>query len=185
MWSKIASLLSGGTVEAISRGVATFTGDKVQREENQHDEAMALRDQVAAEAAAAATRGSWWDSFVDGLNRLVRPTFTFGLAALFGWCVVDPEAFSAAMTALQLVPDPLWIIAGTVLSFWFGDRVLKGVRAPKMDAAKVRTVVEAVNTIRQAESRGEPVDFEINVVPLPDNTPAIDALRAKREIKTS
>ena len=126
MWGFLTSLFSAGTGAVINAGAdavaRTITGDKVQQEHNAHEEQTALRAQYAAEVSAASGFGrTRWDSFVDGLNRLVRPTFTFGVIYLFWLAVQDPREFSIVMTALQLVPMELWTLLGLIVGFWFGS----------------------------------------------------------------
>lgn len=56
-----------------------------------------------------------FDSFVDGMNRLVRPIVTYGLlAAVLGFLEVPAE-----------VNDNIWTPLTVVLAFWFGGRLLK------------------------------------------------------------
>lgn len=149
-----------------------FIGDKLlprvlnnkdQVEDNRHKETVAFEERVSAEAMASAGRTTWWDSFVDGLNRLVRPLFTFGTAGLFAWAIMDPIKFTASMTALALVPEPLWIIMGTIVAFWFGQRMVEGMKAPKIDPAQVSAVVNQINEINKLslpETKPEPVSEE-------------------------
>lgn len=62
-----------------------------------------------------ASHNTKFDSFVDGMNRLVRPVVTYGLlAAVFGLFEV-PETIN----------DNLWTPLTVVLAFWFGGRLLK------------------------------------------------------------
>lgn len=166
MIKTLVSFLAGGGAQAIARGVATFTGDKVQREANAHDEQMALRHQAAAEwAAPERTHG--WNAFVDGVNRLVRPLFTFGTIGLFVWASADPITFSATMTALALVPEPLWIILGTIVVFWFGGRALQGMRAPTVDPQRVSTVLAAAREIENFRARDSRTVYD-SVPPISD-----------------
>src|SRR3954471_4285756 len=79
-------------------------GNKDAKEQNIATEQQAVLEQYAAEFQGPERLG-WWNSFVDGLNRLVRPSMTFGTIGLFVWCAVDPISFTVAMTALQAVPD--------------------------------------------------------------------------------
>lgn len=113
-------------------------------EKNINAENVALRAAVQAESARAPS--TWWDSLVDGINRLVRPLFTFGVLALFVWACIEPVSFSAAMTALQLIPENLWLIMGTIIVFWFGDRMLK---LSSSGGKTVSQVADVVNQIRQ------------------------------------
>jgi len=144
------------------------SADLVER--NASAEHLALRSAVAAEAARQPT--TWWDSLVDGLNRLVRPLFTFGTLGLFVWACIEPISFSASMTALQLVPENLWIILGTVVVFWFGDRMLglsaKGGKAPAQ-------VAQVIAQMREIES------LQKNTQDAPQPAPAQQVDQTRRE----
>ena len=65
---------------------------------------------------------SWFDSFVNGLNRLPRPGMTIGILGLFSYAMVDPPGFAIRMEGLNEVPEPLWWLLGAVVSFYFGAR---------------------------------------------------------------
>ena len=67
-------------------------------------------------------RRSWFDQFMDGLNRLPRPALALGTLALFISAMVDPLWFAARMQGIALVPDPLWWLLGVIVSFYFGAR---------------------------------------------------------------
>ena len=70
----------------------------------------------------AHDRKGWFDRFVDGLNRLPRPMLALSVFALFGSAMFDPIWFAERMQGLALVPDPLWLLAGTIVAFYFGGR---------------------------------------------------------------
>jgi len=55
-----------------------------------------------------------WDSFVDGINRLIRPAVTVYLGLVIGGIVPVP----------QNLPDPVWNLSMITLTFWFGGRLL-------------------------------------------------------------
>ena len=65
---------------------------------------------------------TWFDSLVNGLNRLPRPGMTLGVLGLFAYAMVEPEGFSMRMEGLNLVPEPLWWLLGAIVSFYFGAR---------------------------------------------------------------
>ncbi|MDF3606188.1 holin family protein [Paracoccus sp. DMF-8] len=67
-------------------------------------------------------RGGWFDSFVNGLNRLPRPVLTMGTLGLFVYAMTEPEGFGLRMENLNLVPEPLWWLLGAIISFYFGAR---------------------------------------------------------------
>jgi hypothetical protein len=92
-------------------------------------EAEAQRDAVATHAALAqfaaefdGARQGGFDRFVDGLNRLPRPLMAFGVLALFGAAMANPDWFAARMAGIALVPEPLWWLLGAIVSFYFGGR---------------------------------------------------------------
>lgn len=67
-------------------------------------------------------RPGLFDRFVNGLNRLPRPTLAFGIVGLFVYAMVDPVGFAQRMVGLGYVPEPLWWLLGAVVSFYFGAR---------------------------------------------------------------
>lgn len=56
-----------------------------------------------------------FDSFVDGMNRLVRPIVTYGLLA----------AVLGAIDVPSTINENIWTPLTVVLAFWFGGRLLK------------------------------------------------------------
>lgn len=116
---------AGAAVTAVSNaasGVAeVFTQNATRRMEL--DEAAYGRaiDQLGAEFAAAHTCG-WFDSLVNGLNRLPRPMLTIGTLALFVYAMAEPVGFGLRMQNLDLIPEPLWWLLGAIISFYFGAR---------------------------------------------------------------
>ena len=101
----------------------TFVGSKQERDQQNHDEFQTVQSSYQAEYS---NTGGIFNSLVDGINRLVRPFFTFGTIALFIWAVIDATAFIDAMGALKTVPIELWTIEGTIIAFWFGSKSIFG-----------------------------------------------------------
>ena len=79
-------------------------------------------NEFGAEFAAPAS--SWFDVFVNGLNRLPRPMLALGTLGLFVYAMPAPAGFSLRMQGLALVPEPLWWLLGAIVSFYFGAREL-------------------------------------------------------------
>lgn len=80
-------------------------------EQNAGDES-----QNSARAMQLPTHGTWFDSLVDGLNRLVRPVVTY-------WIVGGLVGFWR-LPSLGSVDPIMMNIVWTVLTFWFGSRML-------------------------------------------------------------
>ncbi len=148
----LMKILTGGLINSVVGGLKVLFGDRSARESAAADDISALREQFAAEFTGPERQGVW-NAFVDGLNRLVRPLFTFGTLALFIWAVRDPVEFAVAMTALQAVPEALWIIMGSIVVFWFGGRALEGMKAPTMSVGAMR---ELVNNLEHMKRIGSP-----------------------------
>lgn len=120
MIDKLIGLFGGNLLGGVKDIYTAVAGDRSARDAAAHDEQMSLYAQFAAEFGHGTT---WWDSFIDGLNRLPRPFMTFGVIGLFVWAVVDPPAFGTAMLELAKVPEMLWWILLTIVAFWFGGKV--------------------------------------------------------------
>lgn len=62
---------------------------------------------------------SAFNAIIDGINRLPRPGITLWVfGVLVGWWDIPPILLSAS------VPPMFWNIAWTVITFWFGSRVI-------------------------------------------------------------
>ncbi len=149
-------LLTGGLITSVVGGLKVLFGDRAARETAGADDQAALRAQFAAEFTGPERVGLR-NSLVDGLNRLVRPIFTFGTLSLFVWAVRDPTEFAIAMTALQAVPEALWIIMGTIVVFWFGGRALEGLKAPTMSVASMRELITNLEQMKQLSKPAVPM----------------------------
>lgn len=138
---KVGSWLAGGVIESAGKVATdvgrTYFGDKTEKEQHVSAEQIAVLNQYAAEFAARQQR-TWWDSFVDGVNRLVRPGLALGAQAAFIWVFVDPVSFAECMQALQLVPEMLWYLWLTIFGFFFGGRIIE--QAPKTWKVEPRAI---------------------------------------------
>ena len=157
----IGGIFGGGGSKLIdSTGglLATLLGDKKSEVELASEEQRTVLSNYAAEFGFQNNR-TWWDSLVDGINRLVRPLFTFGLAYLFGYCVYDPISFAAAMNALQLIPEMLWYMMIAIVAFWFGGKYLQDHRKPKqITPADLAVILDGVHKIEEMKQREQPTD---------------------------
>ncbi|MCK5605481.1 hypothetical protein KAR91_26550 [Candidatus Pacearchaeota archaeon] len=109
-------------IPVIGEVVKTIFGSKLERDRFDADAKAATSSQFAAEFGHGR---NWFDSLVDGLNRLPRPVFAFGTIYLFVLCWTSPEKFVAGAVNLELMPQEAWWILGTIVVFFFGGRLNK------------------------------------------------------------
>ncbi len=103
----------------------TILGDQSSRDTAAAAENAAAREAYGKEFSYSATHRTSFDALMDGINRIPRPLMALGSAWLFVWCMVDPDRFSVAMTALQLVPENLWSILMMIAAFYFTSRAIE------------------------------------------------------------
>lgn len=121
MIGKILSFLGGGTLERMSK---IFFGNREAREHNAHSENIAGFEQYAAEFQDKSNR-TWWDSLVDGINRLMRPTGFFSIVAYFVICIVDPEYGALITVPLAQIPELMWYLCFIIFGFLFPSRLIE------------------------------------------------------------
>ncbi len=151
----ISTILAGGAT-ALGRTVQdvteVFRPNANRQMELEHEAFGDALSQYSEEFASPGS--SWFDSAINGLNRLPRPMLALGTLGLFVFSMVDPIGFSARMEGLAYVPDPLWWLLGAIVSFYFGARELHYARrGPK--PARPRPAVPAKRTRRRQESTGD------------------------------
>ena len=85
---------------------------------------MSLEDMKAGDSSQESARGlvlrggsTWFDNLIDGLNRLVRPVLTFWVFGILTGMLGIP-------THLLSIPPMLWNIIWTIVTFWFGSRMV-------------------------------------------------------------
>ena len=109
----------GNAVETVAE---VFTVNKTKEELAVRAQAMASLGQYGVEFAHS--NNGWFDSFINGINRLPRPIMALGTVGLFVFAMANPTDFATRMQGLAYVPDPLWWLLGAVVSFYFGAREL-------------------------------------------------------------
>lgn len=117
----------GGAVRDVAE---VFTASATKQMELSAAAQQAALTEMGAEFSAAGN--SWFDSFINGLNRLPRPFLALGTVGLFVYAMMDPVSFSTRMLGLNAVPEPLWWLLGAVVAFYFGARETHYFRAAKM-----------------------------------------------------
>ena len=123
VFSKLGKILGGTVVDVAEKG-SDIVERWVSSAESKHEMATdidkaieaSVQARVALDATPPGNNRTWFDSLVDGVNRMIRPGVTIGLfGGVFAWWPlpkigdVDPIILS-------------WI--GTVFLFWFGGRAI-------------------------------------------------------------
>ena len=174
------NILFGGAADLVKAGTGVVTaiaGDQAAKDQQLSSEQVALLNQYAAEFVARQQR-SFWDSFVDGVNRLVRPGLALGAQAAFVWAALDPVGFAEVMRVLAIVPDPLWVIWGGIWAFYFTGRIAE--QLPKKwkvepRAAEIAKEVAAERAARrqarEAARQAEPAATPPAALPAPEPRP--------------
>jgi Holin of 3TMs, for gene-transfer release len=155
--------------------VEVFKPNAEQEAARSHVEHMALSaqdlaslQQFTAEFHPRPQR-TWWDSFMDGLNRLPRPLMTLGILGFFVLAPLDPLRFMQIASAYEMMPDGFWALLGIVVAFYFGGRMQvkqqdMAVRKGVLTAA--RELMELKRELGEMAAPGEPAPA------LPDQAPA-------------
>lgn len=91
---------------------------------------------------------TWFDAFVDGLNRMIRPTLVILFVFLVPYMAFTaPAATAAAFEILALLPAEYWFITGSIVLFFFGGRMqakAHELRAQLSESAKALKAVKPV-----------------------------------------
>jgi Holin of 3TMs, for gene-transfer release len=159
--------------------IEVFKPNAEMSAERDHVERMALSEQdlaslqqFAAEFQGRANR-TWWDSMIDGLNRLPRPLITFGILAFFVLAPLEPVKFLEVAKVYQIMPDGFWALLSVVVAFYFGGRMqLKRQDMAVQGGALLvaREILERRRAERAAADRETAHAAPVRGVPAPDTT---------------
>jgi len=123
-WNAIGGIFSGGKELA-----EVFVENKENKGERAHTEVLAdverdraVLGQFSSEFHERSSR-TWWDSFVDGLNRLPRPLLTVAVLSFFVLAPLDPARFLEIAKAYELIPNGYWALLSVIIGFYFGGRM--------------------------------------------------------------
>jgi hypothetical protein len=158
-WNFIGDILKGG------QGVAeVFVENKENKGQRKHDETMADigRDMASlsqfSEEFHRRQNRTWWDSFVDGLNRLPRPLLTIGVLSFFVLAPLNPTKFLEIAKAYELMPAGYWALVSVIIGFYFGGRMQLKAQdmTVKKDAVKAaKELISMKKEFRQLEIEEE------------------------------
>lgn len=112
------------TINAGRKIVTTIFGSKQERDKHDYELDRGAMEQFSAEFMANRQNRTWWDSLIDGVNRLPRPMLISMMVYYFFLSWDDPAEFAKINAGLATVPESMWIILGSIITFLFGAREL-------------------------------------------------------------
>lgn len=143
-WNFIGDIFKGGKeVAEVFKENAENKGQRV------HDETMADigRDMASLQQFGAEfhdrSNRTWWDSFVDGLNRLPRPLLTIAILSFFVLAPLNPARFLEIAKAYELMPPGYWALLSVIIGFYFGGRM----QIKSQDMAIKKDAVQAMKEL--------------------------------------
>jgi hypothetical protein len=147
---------------------------------------LASLDQFAAEFQPRTNR-TWWDSFIDGLNRLPRPVITLGVLAFFVLAPLDPLRFAQIARAYELMPDGFWALLSIIVAFYFGGRMqLKrqdmAIKGGALEVAREVMTLQRAARARDDVQRAEPADDDAPTKPAGHANRVIEAWKQQRAL---
>ena len=114
------SLLSA--IPFIGKALTNWQEGRAAQETNRHAQEMATLNQFASEFGHGRT---WWDSLIDGINRLPRPGIVLLIIAYIVTSWRNPDQFAVINAGLATIPEEMWYLIGIVVTFFFGARELQ------------------------------------------------------------
>lgn len=185
LFSLLFSKAAGGVIEAtgtaINKNIKTWRGDKAEEAAAISDEQLAVLAGAATEFASRPDR-TWWDSLWDGINRAPRPLLVFYILGLMVWPFFDIFGFVSYMRAMETVPETIWVLFLTIVSFYMGSRVISSDLKPaKMSPEQKKLALDIIKEREQVilENR-TPLIVEQPATRKPPPPPwAIDVLAKK------
>ena len=145
--------------------VETVTGNKRERDAQGHTSNMAVSAQFATEFQQ--NNRNPFDSLIDGFNRLPRPVIVAMIVGYFVTAWHDPTEFQIINLALDGVPERMWIIAGVIVTFYFGARELAKARDQKRMALSAEAFNEQQRRIAELR-RHQHVETGANAAEMAD-----------------
>lgn len=185
MWQWLGKLVGFGRAgvspvtsiaNATTNVAEVFVENKTRKMELQASARQAALAQFAAEFSHQRT--GLFDRFVDALNRLPRPVLALGTLYLFFQAWHDRATFVDVMEALAVVPEPLWILLGAIVTFYFGARETHHWRR-RADRSQALNVAKEVVVPDLPSPPPDPPEADPDFEPTEPNA-ALDAWRAER-----
>lgn len=135
----------GNVVEQVG---GVFRPNAEASAERSHEYKSAALAQYAAEFHQRSNR-TWFDSMVDGLNRLARPIITVAVLGIIPAVMIRPAEAAIAFSALALLPTGYWALVSIIIGFYYGGRMQ--IKAQDFERSVVEAVARAPDVIDNIE----------------------------------
>lgn len=156
MFGFIAKLFAGPIIEQVGGLVTKVFGNKEKRDDAVSSEQGKVLDQFAAEFHHGAGR-TWFDSLIDGLNRLPRPLLFGYCFTMLMWPLFEPESFSIAMNSYTIMPEWLVQFIFGVTAVYVGGRILtKDFKMGGPSSKMVKQMLDNQKALHEAFASGKP-----------------------------
>jgi len=143
-----------------------LTGEEMKVDPKVYERMLDAIPAAIDEETGLKINKNWWDNFISGINRVPRPLFSFGLFIMFVIGVVAPETFNKIMVSWSAAPMMFWVVAMTIISAWFGGRIIQEFGGIKMllgsisPKAVVDNILQSKKQKRRLESNK---DFKLRI----------------------
>ena len=134
-----------------------LTGKEMPVDPDEYDRMLDAIPAAIEKEVGLYIKKHWWDRFIDGISRLPRPLFSFGLFILFFIGAVAPDVFNNIMISYSAAPSMFWVIAITIITSWFGGRIVQEFGGFKklLGSVSPKTVIESILESRKQRWRLE------------------------------
>ena len=155
----IVSKLFGGGLGQAAKAVSTVASvfrpnaeRQAERDDDQHMRAVNLVASAQAQYAKEFHKPTnWFDSLINGINRLPRPAMALGVIWLVAYAFINPIRFAAVMQSMDLIPLELWMILSTVVVFYFGGKMIEKRQQMSVSADQAKHVGQNIKDILALE----------------------------------
>ena len=113
--------------EAVVNVKSAWSGNQGLREQyaytqenNAHLKDMAVMAAYTQELIPRNNRTKW-ESFIDGINKSIRPFIVITIIVYFFLAVINPNLFQQINITLDSVKPPMWWAAGCIITFYFAN----------------------------------------------------------------
>ena len=146
----IMSFLSGGIINQVTKGVKDVSEIFVENSEaagqRAHEAQLSDAALVSSAQQMAArefhTPRNWFDSLINGINRLPRPFLALGTLGLFTYAFLDPPGFAIVMAAMEGIPLEMWGLLSAIICFYFGSRGFQKHKESNISLKRVEAILQ-------------------------------------------